>query len=61
MQQAARVSDNTAFFYLGDLIESGPTKQIFTSPKITEQRITLQEDLVDFIRIFSEVEFDVNR
>lgn len=42
MQQAARVSDNTAFFYLGDLIESGPTKQIFTSPKNnrTENYIT---------------------
>jgi len=33
MQQAARVSDKTAFFYLGELIESGPTKMIFTNPK----------------------------
>ncbi len=33
MQQAARVSDFTAFFYLGDLVEFGPTSQIFTSPK----------------------------
>jgi phosphate transport system ATP-binding protein len=33
MQQAARVSDQTAFFYLGELIESGPTSRIFTSPK----------------------------
>lgn len=42
MQQAARVSDNTAFFYLGELIEAGPTKQIFTSPKNkrTENYIT---------------------
>jgi phosphate transport system ATP-binding protein len=32
MQQAARVSDTTAFFYLGQLIESGKTKQIFTDP-----------------------------
>jgi phosphate transport system ATP-binding protein len=32
MQQAARVSDFTAFFYLGDLIEAGPTTQIFTAP-----------------------------
>ena len=36
MQQAARVSDQTAFFYMGDLIEVGPTEQIFTNPH--EQR-----------------------
>ncbi len=35
MQQAARVSDATAFFYLGELIEHGPTEQIFTNPKET--------------------------
>jgi len=33
MQQAARVSDKTAFFYLGELVESGNTKMIFTNPK----------------------------
>ncbi len=33
MQQAARVSDRTAFFHLGDLIEMGPTSQIFMNPK----------------------------
>jgi phosphate transport system ATP-binding protein len=33
MQQAARVSDKTAFFYLGELMESGDTKMIFTNPK----------------------------
>jgi phosphate transport system ATP-binding protein len=33
MQQAGRVSDYTSFFYMGDLIEHGPTKFIFTSPK----------------------------
>jgi phosphate transport system ATP-binding protein len=33
MQQAARVSDNTAFFYLGELIEMGATAQIFTNPR----------------------------
>jgi len=33
MQQAARVSDNTAFFYLGELIEIGQTAQIFTNPR----------------------------
>jgi phosphate transport system ATP-binding protein len=33
MQQAARVSDRTAFFYLGKLIEVGNTQQIFTEPR----------------------------
>lgn len=33
MQQAARVSDKTAFFYLGDLVEYDDTKTIFTAPK----------------------------
>lgn len=33
MQQAARVSDKTAFFYLGDLVEYDDTKTIFTNPK----------------------------
>jgi len=32
MQQAARVSDKTAFMYLGELIEFGDTDRIFTSP-----------------------------
>jgi phosphate transport system ATP-binding protein len=32
LQQAARVSDTTAFFYLGRLVEHGPTGRIFTSP-----------------------------
>ena len=32
MQQAARVSQRTAFFHLGDLIEYGDTEQIFTNP-----------------------------
>jgi len=42
MQQAARVSDFTAFFYLGDLIEFDETKRLFTSPakKQTEDYIT---------------------
>lgn len=35
MQQAARVSDYTAFFYMGELIEFGETKEIFTNPKQT--------------------------
>ena len=33
MQQAARVSDRTAFFYLGELIEYGETKRIFLNPE----------------------------
>ena len=42
MQQAARVSDTTAFFWLGKLIEYGPTPNMFTSPseKLTEDYIT---------------------
>jgi phosphate transport system ATP-binding protein len=42
MQQAARVSDFTAFFYMGELIEVGETKEIFTNPKIekTQNYIT---------------------
>ncbi len=33
MQQAARVSDTTTFFYMGTMVETGPTRQIFTAPK----------------------------
>jgi phosphate transport system ATP-binding protein len=33
LQQAARVSNVTAFMYMGDLVEIGPTEQIFTAPK----------------------------
>jgi len=33
MQQAARVSDWTAFFYMGELVECGRTEQVFTNPK----------------------------
>jgi len=42
MQQAARMSDYTAFFYLGELVEFGPTAKIFTSPsqKRTEDYVT---------------------
>lgn len=42
MSQAARVSDYTAFMYLGDLIEFGETRQIFENPKkeLTENYIT---------------------
>jgi phosphate transport system ATP-binding protein len=42
MQQAARVSDWTAFMYVGELVEFGLTKQLFTAPskKQTEDYIT---------------------
>lgn len=42
MQQASRVSDQTMFFYEGDLVEYAPTKQLFTNPRdqVTEDYIT---------------------
>ena len=42
MQQAARCSDFTAFMYLGELVEHGPTSTIFTKPskRQTEDYIT---------------------
>jgi phosphate transport system ATP-binding protein len=42
MQQAARVSDRTSFFLLGKLIETNPTRKMFTNPddKVTEDYIT---------------------
>jgi phosphate transport system ATP-binding protein len=42
MQQAARVSQRTAYFHLGDLVEVGETTQVFTNPrhKLTEDYIT---------------------
>src|SRR5579872_3226992 len=42
MQQASRCSDYTAFMYLGELVEYGPTEKVFTAPdkKQTEQYIT---------------------
>jgi phosphate transport system ATP-binding protein len=42
MQQASRVSQRTAYFHLGDLIEIGPTERIFTNPRhqLTEDYIT---------------------
>jgi phosphate transport system ATP-binding protein len=42
MQQAARVSQRTAYFHMGDLVEIGPTDLVFTNPqqKLTEDYIT---------------------
>lgn len=42
MQQAARISDRTAFMYMGELIEEDPTDKMFTNPEkqMTEEYIT---------------------
>ena len=42
MEQAARVADKTCFFYLGELIEAGPTKELFSNPKekLTNDHLT---------------------
>ena len=42
MQQAARISDRTAFMLVGELVEVGETRQLFTRPrqKLTEDYIT---------------------
>ena len=42
MQQAARISDETAFFLLGEMVEKGPTADVFSRPKDkrTEDYIT---------------------
>ena len=42
MQQAARISDKTAFFLLGELVEMGPTERVFATPvdKRTEDYIS---------------------
>jgi len=42
MQQAARVSDDTVFMYLGEMIEHNPTKKIFENPEkeLTERYIS---------------------
>ena len=42
MQQAARVSDRTAFFYIGELIEFSDTQRMFSNPRVkkTEEYIT---------------------
>jgi phosphate transport system ATP-binding protein len=42
MQQAARVSDTTAFMYLGKMLEHGPTREVFHTPReaVTERYIS---------------------
>ena len=39
MQQAARISDNTAFFLLGELVEFGKTEQLFSTPADTRTEL----------------------
>ena len=47
MQQAARVSDNTVFFLLGEVIEQDKTETLFSMPKTREQKTILQGGLAD--------------
>jgi len=44
LQQAARVSNVTAFMYLGELVEIGPTEQIFTAPSTAAPTTMSPED-----------------
>jgi len=54
MQQAARVSDKTAFFYMGELVEYDDTKKMFTNPTDIRTQITLPEDLVNAPKILQQ-------
>lgn len=45
MQQASRIADYTAFFLVGEMVEYGPTKDVFGMPKIKELKIILLVDL----------------
>ncbi len=47
MQQASRISDKTAFFLTGEVIEYGATQQIFNNPVEKKQRNTLPAGLAD--------------
>jgi phosphate transport system ATP-binding protein len=49
MPQAARISDFTAFMYLGEMIEYGTTTQIFRNPKRNLQSDIFQENLDNII------------
>lgn len=52
MQQASRISDKTAFFLLGELIEYGETTELFANPKNPKQKNILLVDLVDLYSAF---------
>ena len=53
MQQAGRVSDRTAFFYVGDMVETGTTQQIFSAParpaplRLSDGQVRLMENHMD--------------
>lgn len=47
MQQAARISDETAFFYMGELVEIGPTQRIFPTLSINVQKTTYLANLAN--------------
>ena len=52
MQQASRISDKTAFFLLGELIEYGETTELFANLKFEKQKNILLVDLVDLYSAF---------
>ena len=58
MQQAARVSDRTAYFHLGDLIEVNSTEKVFTQPdhQLTEAYITGRFGWYAQLEIFEKTE-----
>lgn len=51
MQQAARVSDYTAFMYMGDMVEFGATDKLFTNPEKNKLKIILLVDMVNVMTI----------
>lgn len=51
MQQAVRVSDDTAFFLVGEMVEFGDTKTIFLIRRINGQKIILQGGLVNALKV----------
>ncbi len=51
MQQAVRVSDDTAFFLVGEMVEFGDTKQFFLIRRIKGQKIILQGGLVNALKV----------
>jgi len=67
MQQAARVSDYTAFMYMGELIEMGTTSELFTNPRKNKPKITLpvgtanQEQAMDNSKIGHHISGQFNK
>ena len=55
MQQAARISDYTAFFYMGKVIEYDHTRKIFTRPKFKQRKTTFQDILVRRSKMGKEI------